>query len=76
MTGSDQRDDSKPEGGASGRSPLERPIALAAPLLDLLLWAGDRISRLAGPVDHEYYPVRNPDRDDPATGGDRGRDDR
>ena len=62
--------------GHRARSPLERPIALAAPLLDLLLWAGDRISRLAGPVDHEYYPVRNPDRDDAATGGDRGRDDR
>jgi hypothetical protein len=46
------------------RSPLERPIALAAPLLDLLLWFGERISRLAEPVDHEHYPVRNPDQED------------
>jgi hypothetical protein len=46
------------------RSPLERPIALFAPLLDLLLWAGDRVSRIAGPVDHEHYPVRPPDRED------------
>ena len=57
-------------------SPLERPIALAAPLLDLLLWAGDRVSRLAGPVDHEYYPVRSPDGEDPGTGEDRDKDDR
>ena len=63
MTGSDQRDDYKPEGGASGRSPLDRPIALAAPFLDLLLWVGERVSRLAEPVDHEYYPVRDPSRD-------------
>lgn len=60
MTGPDERDDSEPGGGSSGRSPLERPIALAAPFLDLLLWVGERISRLAEPVDHEYYPVRDP----------------
>ncbi len=66
----------EPEEGGRPASPLERPIALAAPLLDLLLWAGDRISRLAGPADHEYYPARNPDRDDPGTGEDRDQDDR
>lgn len=57
-------------GDESTRSPLERPIALLAPLLDLVLWAGDRISRVAGPVDHEHYPVRPPDRED--AGGGKG----
>ena len=54
----------RPERDGRDRSPLERPIALFAPLLDLLLWAGDRVSRIAGPVDHEHYPVRPPDRED------------
>jgi hypothetical protein len=36
----------------------ERVIGLAAPFLDLLLAVGDRISRIAEPDDHEYYPVR------------------
>ncbi len=36
---------------------LERLIALAAPLLDLMLAAGDRFSRAIGPED-EYYPIR------------------
>jgi hypothetical protein len=36
----------------------ERVIGLAAPFLDLLLAVGDRISRIAEPEDHEYYPVR------------------
>lgn len=58
---------------AGGNSPLERPIALFSPLFDLVLWVGDRVSRIAGPVDHEYYPVRTRnaeeevvDREDPA----------
>ena len=76
MERSEKETAEEPGEGHWAGSPLERPIALVAPLLDLLLWAGDRISRLAGPVDHEYYPVRNPDRNDPATGGDRGQDDR
>jgi len=56
---------------ASTRSPFERPIALAAPFLDLLLWAGERISRLAEPVDHEHYPVRNPREGEPGQREDR-----
>lgn len=36
----------------------ERVIGVAAPFLDLLLAVGDRISRIAEPEDHEYYPVR------------------
>jgi len=41
------------------RERFEGLIALAAPALDLLLAAGDRISRIAEPEDHEYYPVRS-----------------
>lgn len=43
------------------RDAFERGIAIAAPLLDVLLRAGERISRLAEPTDHGYYPVRSPD---------------
>jgi hypothetical protein len=34
-------------------------IGLAAPLLDLVLAAGDRVSRIVGPED-DYYPIRAP----------------
>jgi hypothetical protein len=34
-------------------------IGLLAPALDLVLAAGDRISRIVGP-DDEYYPIRPP----------------
>lgn len=37
---------------------FERAIGLAAPLLDAVLGVGERISRIAEPTDHEYYPVR------------------
>lgn len=37
---------------------LESLIALATPLLDLMLAAGDRVSKLVGP-DDEYYPIRS-----------------
>jgi len=37
---------------------METVIGLAAPFLDLVLAAGDRISRVAEPNDYEYYPVR------------------
>lgn len=40
------------------RDRVESVIALAAPALDLLLAVGDRISRIAEPTDHEYYPIR------------------
>ena len=29
-----------------------------APALTLVLAAGDRLSRIVAPEDHEYYPVR------------------
>jgi len=41
------------------RERFEALIGLAAPLLDLVLAAGDRLSRVAGPED-EYYPIRPP----------------
>lgn len=41
------------------RERIEGLIALAAPALDLLLKVGERISRIAEPEDHEYYPVRS-----------------
>ena len=40
------------------RRRVETVIGLAAPMLDLVLAAGDRISRIAEPNDYEYYPVR------------------
>jgi hypothetical protein len=40
------------------RGRMEGLIALAAPALDLVLAVGERISRIAEPEDHEYYPVR------------------
>jgi hypothetical protein len=40
------------------RDRVEGLIRLMAPGLNLLLAAGDRLSRLVEPVDHEYYPPR------------------
>ena len=37
---------------------FERLIGAAAPLLDVVLGVGERISRIAEPTDHEYYPIR------------------
>ncbi len=40
------------------RDRVEGLIALAAPFLDVVLGVGERISRIAEPTDHEYYPIR------------------
>jgi hypothetical protein len=40
---------------------VEALIAAAAPVLDLVLAVGDRISRIAEPREYEYYPVRADD---------------
>lgn len=40
------------------RNRVEGLIALAAPFLDVVLGIGERISRIAEPTDHEYYPIR------------------
>ena len=37
---------------------FERLIGAAAPVLDAVLGVGERISRIAEPTDHEYYPIR------------------
>lgn len=51
------------------RQRFDHAIGLAAPLLDLVLATGDRISKFAEPVDYEYYPVREEDEpEDPAPG--------
>jgi hypothetical protein len=41
------------------RDRVETLIGLAAPVLNLVLAAGDRISRAVEPEDSEYYPVRS-----------------
>ncbi|HEY1273344.1 MAG TPA: hypothetical protein VGF25_00450 [Thermoleophilaceae bacterium] len=40
------------------RERVEGVIRLMAPALDLMLAAGDRVSRLIEPEDTEYYPPR------------------
>jgi hypothetical protein len=41
------------------RERVESLIGLAAPVLNLVLAAGDRLSRMVEPEDTEYYPVRS-----------------
>ncbi len=41
------------------RERFEAVLGVAAPVLDLVLAAGDRLSRVAGP-ENEYYPIRPP----------------
>jgi len=41
------------------RERVESLLVLAAPVLDLVLAGGDRLSRLVGSED-EYYPIRAP----------------
>jgi hypothetical protein len=41
------------------RERVETLIRLAAPGLNLVLAAGDRLSRIVEPEDTEYYPVRS-----------------
>jgi hypothetical protein len=43
---------------ARGHGTADRLIGLAAPILDLILAIGDRVSRIAEPDDYEYYPIR------------------
>jgi hypothetical protein len=41
------------------RERVESVISLAAPLLNVVLAVGDRVSRVVEPEDSEYYPVRS-----------------
>ena len=40
------------------RERVESVIRLMAPMLDVVLAAGDRLSRLVEPEDYDYYPAR------------------
>jgi hypothetical protein len=40
------------------RERVESLIRIMAPGLNLVLAAGERLSRLVEPDDHEYYPIR------------------
>jgi len=40
------------------RDQVEMLIRLMAPGLNLVLGAGERLSRIVAPTDDEYYPVR------------------
>jgi hypothetical protein len=48
------------------RERVEAVISAMAPALTLVLAAGDRISRLVQPEDHEHYPARSSEERDPA----------
>ena len=43
---------------ARTRERVETLIGLMAPALTVVLAAGDRVSRIVQPEDHEYYPAR------------------
>ncbi len=40
------------------RDRFESLIGLAAPVLDLVLNAGERVSKVIAPEDSDYYPIR------------------
>ena len=52
------------------RDQVETVIRFMAPGLNLLLAAGERLSRIVSPEDDEYYPVRTGSID-PQIGGQR-----
>ena len=47
---------------------IESAIVAVSPLLDLVLAVGERISRIAEPVDYEYYPVRKREEEESSEG--------
>jgi len=50
------------------RERFETLIRLAAPALNLMLAAGERLSRIVEPDDPEYYPARVEGADTPPSG--------
>jgi hypothetical protein len=50
------------------RERFETVIRLVAPGLNLMLAAGERLSRIVEPDDPEYYPARAEGADAPSTG--------
>lgn len=51
------------------RDRVETLIRLMAPALNLMLAAGERLSRIVEPDDPEYYPARVEGPEPPAVGG-------
>jgi hypothetical protein len=56
------------------RERVETLIRLAAPALDLVLAAGERLSRLVEPEDYDYYPPRTTQVEPPPRARSGGRD--
>jgi hypothetical protein len=56
------------ESDTETRDRFETAISFAAPVLDLMLAVGDRVSKLLEPRDYEYYPVREEDPEESPTG--------
>ena len=54
------------------RERVETLIRLAAPALNVVLAAGDRLSRIVERDDNEYYPPRTRTGTEPPPSGDRG----
>lgn len=50
-------------GQQATRNHIESAISIVSPVLDLVLAAGERLSRIAEPTDFEYYPIRDEDPD-------------
>lgn len=53
------------------RERIEQGLRIAAPALDALLWAGERIARLTDREDPAYEPARAPAPDSPVRAGAR-----
>jgi hypothetical protein len=51
------------------RDQIEAVIRLMAPGLNLVLAAGERLSRIVEPDDPDYYPVRAPSPENPSETG-------
>jgi hypothetical protein len=56
------------------RGRIEMMIRVISPLLDLVLLAGDRVSRVLEPDDPDYVPPRMPSEGESAPRGLRSRD--
>ena len=52
---------------ARNRDRVETLIRMAAPALNLVLAAGERLSRIVEPDDPEYYPARAAGSEEPQT---------
>ncbi len=55
------------------RARIETAIRIVSPLLDLVLFVGDRLSRLLEPEDPDYVPARMPHEGESAPRGLRPR---